>query len=380
MNIVIAPDSFKGSLSTTQVGEHITIGVRRVFPNAAFKLIPMADGGEGTVTAMIQNLGGHYETTTVTGPMGSPVEATFGILKNGNAVLEMAAASGLPLVPADQRDVLKATTYGTGELIKKALDKNCPHIYIGIGGSATNDGGVGMAVALGARFLDAHGKPVKPGGGSLRDIVDMDLSQMDSRLSQTEITVMCDVDNPLCGPTGASAVYGPQKGASPEDIKILDQGLAHLCDVMVKKGLPDLREMAGGGAAGGLGMGLTGFAGAILCSGIDAVLKAAEFEEKLEWADLILTGEGRIDEQSVYGKVPTGISRYAAPRHVPVIAVVGSIGRGAKAVYDYGIDTIESCVYAPGTLEDALSQAAQNLEDAAERVMRAVRVGMALCR
>lgn len=376
MNIIIAPDSFKGSLSTTQVADHIKAGVQRVFPNAGFQMIPMADGGEGTVDAMVSSLGGRFETVTVTGPMGTPVEARFGILNDGKAVLEMAAASGLPLVPADQKDICRATTYGTGEMLKKAMDMGCKKIYIGIGGSATNDGGIGMAQALGAHFLDKDGQEAAYGGGSLAGIETIDLSSMDARLKETEITVMCDVDNPLCGPKGASAVYGPQKGATPELVELLDSGLGHLADVMKASGLPDLRDMPGAGAAGGLGMGLAVFTGAVLRSGIEAVLEAAGFVQKLDWAHLVITGEGRIDEQSVFGKVPTGISKYASQHKVPVIAVVGCIGHGASAVYAHGINTIESCVYAPSTLEEALANAAANVEDAAERVMRAVEIGM----
>lgn len=376
MNIIIAPDSFKGSLSTTQVADHIKAGVLRVFPTARIQILPMADGGEGTVEAMVTSLSGHYEAVTVTGPMGTPVEARFGILEDGKAVLEMAAASGLPLVPADQKDICKATTYGTGELLKKAMDLGCKKIYIGIGGSATNDGGIGMAQALGAHFLDEKGQEVGFGGGALSDIRSINLSGMDSRLKETEITVMCDVDNPLCGPKGASAIYGPQKGATPELVALLDQGLAHLVEVMKEHGLPDLKDMPGSGAAGGLGMGLAAFTGATLRSGIEAVLDAANFTEKLSWAHLVITGEGRIDGQSIFGKVPTGISKYAVKYKVPVIAVVGCIGEGAKAVYEHGINTIESCVYAPSTLEEALAHAAENVENAAERVMRAVEIGM----
>lgn len=376
MNIIIAPDSFKGSLSTTEVASHIKAGVQRIFPTANFQMIPMADGGEGTVEAMVSSLGGHYETVTVTGPMGTPVNAVFGVLDNGKAVLEMAAASGLPLVPPDQKDICRATTYGTGEMLKKAMDMGCKRIYIGIGGSATNDGGIGMAQALGAHFLDEQGHEVGLGGGVLQDIQTIDLSGMDSRLKETEITVMCDVDNPLCGPKGASAIYGPQKGATPELVSFLDHGLSHLIDIMAESGLPNLKDMPGSGAAGGLGMGLAAFTGAALRSGIEAVLDAANFTERLNWAHLVITGEGRIDEQSVFGKVPTGISKYAVRYKVPVIAIVGCIGHGASAVYAHGINTIESCVYAPSTLEDALANAADNVEAAAERIMRAIEVGM----
>lgn len=378
MNIIIAPDSFKGSLSTLEVSKHIKSGVLRVFPNADFQSVPMADGGEGTVLALVHSLGGEIKSITVTGPMGTPVKASFGILTNNHAVLEMAAASGLPLVPKNERDLLKATTYGTGELIKSVLDLGCRHITIGIGGSATNDGGVGMAQALGARFLDPNGKDVGFGGGNLSLIQTIDLTQLDKRLKDTTITVMCDVDNPLCGPKGASAVYGPQKGATPELVRILDENLAHLAALLKKQHNLDLADIPGAGAAGGLGMGLAGFIGAELKSGILAILEASEFETKLAWADLVITGEGRIDEQSVYGKVPTGISSIAAKYEVPVIAIVGSIGTNGRAVYDYHISTIESAVSAPMPLEQALEHAGEYLEDAAERVMRGIQLGLSM--
>lgn len=380
MNILIASDSYKGSLSSIEAAKHIKAGVQRVFPDACFQIVPVADGGEGTVSALVSSLGGSYETVTVTGPMGSPTEARFGILNRGQAVLEMSAASGLTLVPADQRDICKATTFGTGQMIKRALDLGCRQIYIGIGGSATNDGGIGMAQALGAHFLDRHGNEVGLGGGVLQSICSMDLSQMDSRCKETKFTVMSDVDNPLCGPMGASAVYGPQKGGDLQQIQFLDQGLKHLADVMAASGLPDLRDMPGAGAAGGLGLGLAVLTGAVLCSGIEAVLEAAGFEQWLEWADLVITGEGRIDEQSAWGKVPTGVSKCASRYHVPVIAIAGCIGTGASVVYHHGISALESCVCTPCSLDEAISRAAANLEEAAERIMRAVSVGMSLDR
>lgn len=378
MNIIIAPDSFKGSLSSLEVSEHIKNGVMRVFPDAAFLLIPMADGGEGTVSALIHNMGCEVKNLTVTGPMGKPVKAFIGLLDHGHAVLEMASASGLPLVPENERDILRATTYGTGELIKAALDLGCRRITIGIGGSATNDGGVGMAQALGASFRDSDGREIGYGGGCLSGLCTIDLSRLDSRLKETAITVMSDVDNPLCGPRGASAVYGPQKGATPEIVEFLDKNLAHLADLLRKQYELDLADMPGAGAAGGLGMGLAGFIGAELKPGIQAVLDACEFESKLGWADLVITGEGRIDQQSVYGKVPTGISASARKYGVPVAAIVGSIGENARAVYDYNISAMESAVTSPMPLKQAIEHAGEYLEDAAERLMRGIRIGISM--
>jgi glycerate 2-kinase len=378
MNILIVSDSYKGSLSTTEVAEQISKGILKVIKDANLKCIPMADGGEGTVDVMVDYLGGHFEYCDVVGPMGDKVKAKYGILQDGKAVIEMAAASGLPLVNDKKRNIMKASTYGTGQLIKATLDEGCRQIYIGIGGSASNDGGIGMAQALGAHFLDDNGKEVGYGGGALKSIVDIDLSELDVRLKEIKLIVMSDVTNPLCGSTGAAAVYGPQKGATQEQIELLDEGLLNLANVIKKKLNLDVTQLEGGGAAGGLGMGLVAFTGANLKSGIEAMLHVAEFDEKLKWADLVITGEGRIDGQSINGKVPTGVAKRAATLGVPVIAIVGSIGTNAEAVYEHNIDAMESCVKAPCTLEEALKNAEENLVSATERIMRSVNVGIKL--
>lgn len=378
LNILIAADSFKGSLSTKEVAKLIGKGVHNVIADANLMYIPMADGGEGTVESMVDCLGGHFEYCSVIGPMNDLVQAKYGILEDGTAVIEMAEASGLTLVAAEKRNILVATTYGTGQLIKAALDKGCKQIYIGIGGSATNDGGIGMAQALGAHFLDQNGNEVGFGGEVLQSIVDIDLSEVDSRLKDTEIIVMSDVSNPLCGPTGASAIYGPQKGATPELIVQLDAGLMNLTKVFEDKFHKEVRNLEGAGAAGGLGMGLVAFIAAKLESGIEAMLKAANFREKLEWADLVITGEGRIDGQTLNGKVPIGIARVAAKKNVPVIAIVGSIGTGAEVVYEFHIESMESCVIAPCTLEFAMEHAEENLISATERIIRSIVLGMKL--
>lgn len=376
MNILIASDSYKGSLTTKEVARLIGDGIHKVLPETNLMYVPMADGGEGTVDAMIDCLGGHYEYCNVIGPMGETINAKYGILSDGKAIIEMATASGLPLVNEENRNILEATTYGTGQLIKAALDKGCRQIYIGIGGSATNDGGIGMAQALGAHFYDKDGQEVGYGGGVLASITDFNLNQMDLRLQETEIIVMSDVSNPLYGPTGAAAVYGPQKGATPEIVQLLDTGLRNLASVVNHKLNLDVSQMVGGGAAGGLGMGLVAFTGAKLTSGIKGMLKAANFEEKLHWADLVITGEGRIDGQSINGKVPAGIAEISAKYNVPVIAIVGSIGQGAEIVYEHHIESLESCVKAPCTVEEAIESAKENLILATERIMRSIALGM----
>lgn len=376
MNIIIASDSFKGSLTTNEVALHIKKGVKKVYPNAHFEIIPMADGGEGTVEAMIANLGGHIEYVDVCGPLQENVKAHIGLLDNGKAIIEMAAASGLPLVK--NKDIMSATTYGTGQLIKKALDMECKHIYIGIGGSATNDGGIGMAQALGVSFKNQQGNEIALGAKEIAEIAQIDTSQLDPRIHNVEITIMSDVNNPLCGKQGASAVFAPQKGASIEQISLLDKSLAHLADECVKAGFNDVRNMPGAGAAGGLGFALVTFLNANMHSGIEAVLEAANFYQKLDNADLVITGEGRIDEQSIMGKVPSGIAKYAAKKDVPVAAIVGCIGKNAHIVFQQGINAIESCVYAPTSLDEAIKNAAKNVEDAAERMMRMIAIGIAM--
>lgn len=376
MNILVACDSFKGSLSSIEVAENIKKGILSLLPDANVDMMSIADGGEGTMESLLLNNGGKIHIEKVKDPLFFDVDAEYGILSDGSAIIEMAKASGLPLVI--KKDIYKANTYGTGQLIKAALDHGCKTIYIGIGGSATNDGGMGMADALGIEFLNDEGIPLPPVARSLPQIRSINMDRLDPRIKDTEIIVMCDVDNPLCGPSGASAVYGPQKGASKAQIQYLDQGLENLANVVKETGLVDARDMPGAGAAGGLGFGLVTFLNARLERGIDVILKANAFEEKLDNYDLIITGEGRIDFQSIHGKVPTGISKLAKKHQKPVVAIVGSIGKNAKLVYDYGISTIESCVYAPCELEEALAHASENVENAANRLMRAILLGMSM--
>lgn len=379
MKIVIASDSYKGSLDSSQVNEAMRKGILRVFEDAEIICIPIADGGEGTVDAVMTCCGGSYCYETVTGPDGREVIARYGILPDKSAVIEMAAASGLPLVQDVTPDtVMNSTTYGTGQLIASALDKGCRKIYIGIGGSATNDGGIGMLQALGVSFLDADNREVGFGGKYLDKIARIDISNLDSRIRETELVVMSDVTNPLCGENGAAVVYGPQKGATEEEIAILDKGLAQFAELICQMNLPDIRNLPGAGAAGGLGGGLVSFLGAEIRPGIKAILEIADFEKSVQWADLILSGEGRIDGQSANGKVVSGIAEIAGKYNVPVIAICGSVEKDAREIFEKGISGMEAAVCRPVTLEKAMDEAEQNVIYAAERVMQMVKAGMAI--
>lgn len=371
MKIVIAPQGFKGNLTALEVARAIEAGVKRIVPDALTVLKPMADGGEGTVQALVDATGGEIITTEVTGPLGEPVNAHWGILNDRvTAVIEMAAASGLPLVPPEKRNPLMATTYGTGELILAALDKGCQKLIIGIGGSATNDGGAGMAQALGARFLDARGKELAPGGAALADLAHIDVTNLDPRLAGFEVTLACDVNNPLCGPRGASAIYGPQKGATPELVAQLDAALAHYADVVRKDLGADVQNVAGAGAAGGLGMGLMVFLKARLIPGIDVVIEATNLVADLAGADLVFTAEGRIDCQSAMGKVLTGVALKAKEFGSPVIALAGEVADDCRVVYEQGIDAVLSIAPGPISLDQSMAVADKLITDTAECAMR----------
>ncbi|HHY27521.1 MAG TPA: glycerate kinase [Desulfitobacterium dehalogenans] len=374
MHVLIAVDSFKGSLSSQKAGEAITLGIKRVFPEATTEIISMADGGEGTVEAIVHAGKGELLRTRVTSPLGEEAEAIMGRLPDGTIVLEMASASGLPMVPPDKRNPLVTTTRGTGDLIRAALDLKPREILIGIGGSATNDGGAGMAQALGARLLDREGQELSPGGGFLDQLDKIDISDLDPRLKETKITVMCDVDNPLCGPRGASVVYGPQKGATPDKVEILDQNLAHFARKIQEDLGLDLKDVPGAGAAGGLGMGLLAFTRAQLKTGVEAVLDTVNFDNKLQKADIVITGEGRIDGQSIYGKVPMGVAKRAIKYGKPTLAIVGSIGAGSEAFYEQGITSIITIVNGPMTLEESMERAFDLAVDAAERGFRILKL------
>ncbi|MGC3790813.1 glycerate kinase [Priestia aryabhattai] len=377
MKIVIAPDSFKESLTALHVCEAVEKGIKAHFPDVEISKVPMADGGEGTVQSLVDATGGQIIQAKVTGPLDKEVEAFYGILGDGNtAVIEMAAASGLHHVPVDKRNPLITTTRGTGELILKALDHKVKHIIIGIGGSATNDGGTGMAKALGAKLLDANGAEIKEGGGSLAQLASIDLTNLDSRLAEVKVEVACDVDNPLTGETGASAVFGPQKGATPDMVKQLDRNLAHYAAIVGKEMGIHIQSIPGAGAAGGLGGGLLAFLSVELKPGVDIVIKATQLESYIKNADLVITGEGRIDGQTIYGKTPIGVAKTAKKHSVPVIAIAGSIGAGSEAVYEHGISALFSVVPGAVSLQEALEKADENIERTAKNVASVIRLGI----
>jgi glycerate 2-kinase len=376
MKIVIAPDSFKESLSALEVANAVEKGFREVFPEAEYVKVPMADGGEGTVQSLVDATGGRIVETEVTGPLGERVSAFFGMLGDGKtAAIEMAAASGLHLVPRDKRNPLVTTTRGTGELILAALDEGARHIIIGIGGSATNDGGAGMVQALGGRLLDHRGQEIGPGGGSLSELADIDLSGLDARLKHVKIEVACDVDNPLTGPNGASAIFGPQKGALPEMVAVLDQNLQHYAAVIEQALGKQVKDIPGAGAAGGLGAGLLAFLNADLKRGVDIVLETVKFSEQIQGAALVITGEGRIDGQTIFGKTPVGVAKAAKRYHIPVIALAGSVSDDSDVVLNYGIDALYSIVPGIISLEKAIESAEYYITKAARNIAAACKIG-----
>jgi len=372
MRIVIAPDSFKESLSAVAASAAMADGVLRAAPDAEILQIPMADGGEGTVDAMVAAAGGIKRRLRVRGPMGQPVDAEYGLLGDETtAVIEMAAASGLALVPAGQRDPRRATSYGTGQLIAEAIHHGCRRVIIGIGGSATNDGGAGMAQALGYSLRDSHGNELAFGGAALRDLQVIDDSGAHPNLSYCEFLVACDVDNPLCGPRGASHVYGPQKGATPEVVEELDAALQHLGEKLKEHFNLSVLDLPGAGAAGGLGAGLAAFTAAKLQPGFDIVAETVRLREQLRGADLVLTGEGKLDDQSSYGKTPVGVARMAKGLGIPCIALAGALRPGYQAAYKEGLTAAFSlCAYPMGQ-EHAMLHAHELLLDCAENTMRA---------
>lgn len=379
MKIVIAPDSYKESLSALAVATAIEAGFREIFPTAEFVKIPVADGGEGTVDAMVAATQGQIIRLTVTGPLGQPVDAFYGLSGDaGTAFIEMAAASGLELVPATQRNPLITTSFGTGELIKNALDRGVGRIIIGIGGSATNDGGAGMVQALGARLLDAQERQIGFGGGALPALARIDVAQLDARLAQCRIEVACDVTNTLIGEKGASAIFGPQKGATPERVAQLDRALAHFAQIIQRDLDRDVLDIAGGGAAGGMGAALHAFCQAELRRGIEIVTEALGLAEQVEDADLVITGEGRIDSQSINGKVPIGVAQVAKRFDKPVIGIAGSLTADVGVVHEHGLDAVYSVLFSVGTLEDALANAAQNVRLTARNVAATLRIGQQL--
>lgn len=371
MKIVIAPDSYKSSLSAFEVGKAIVKGIELVDPDIDTVLVPMADGGEGTVQSLVDASGGKIVKINVHDPLSREIKSFYGIMGDQKtAVIEMAAASGLPLLKKNEKNPLKTTSIGTGELIKDALEKGCTKIILGLGGSATNDGGIGMAQALGVRFLNEKGKEIGSGGEVLSKIHSIDNSVVDPRIKKTSFIAACDVDNPLCGERGASRVYGKQKGASESDMDILDNGLAHFAQVVERKLGLDLKDSPGAGAAGGLGYGVMVFLNARLERGIDIVCKATQLEEKMRGADLVITGEGQIDSQTEYGKTPFGVAQIANQKNIPVVALAGSLGHDYSKLYDKGFAAILSIIDEPMELEEAIEKTEELLVNATEAVVR----------
>ena len=378
MKIVIAPDSYKGSIYASDAARAMEDGVRRVLPDAEVVLVPVADGGDGTLETLVETSGGRIITSDVTGPLGESVSAQWGAMGDGvTAVAEMARTSGLALVRLEDRDPLNATTYGLGEVILEALESGYRRFILGIGGSATNDAGAGMAQALGVRLLDAGGAELQPGGAALASLARIDTSGLDPRAVEADFDVACDVNNPLTGPEGASAVYGPQKGATPEIVEQLDAALANFANVVKRDLGADVNGVPGSGAAGGLGGGIMAFLGGRLRPGVDIVLDTVDLESRLDGADLIITGEGCMDFQTVYNKAPIGVARLAGERNIPVIGVSGSLGDGFTDVHEHGIAAAVAITHAPMTLDEATDRVAELIASATEQALRLVQVGSA---
>jgi glycerate kinase len=374
VRIVVAPDSYKGSVSALGVAQAMERGILKIFPHAEVRKVPIADGGEGTVEALVAATGGQLRQSEVGDPLGRRIMAQWGILGDGaTAVVEMSAASGLPLLQGEERDPRVATTVGTGELIRAVLDAGLRRIIVGIGGSATNDGGAGMARALGVRLVDVSGRELAEGGAALARLASVHLEGLDRRLRETEITVACDVDNPLCGARGASAVFGPQKGANPAMIAELDAALRHYALIAQNATGRAVAESPGAGAAGGLGAGLLLFTSAALKPGVEIVLEAVKFSELVEGAAFVLTGEGRTDFQTAFGKAPVGVAKAAKISRVPVFCLSGSLGEGADETLSQGVDAVLSICDRPMELKECMSRGAELIEAATARLCRVLR-------
>ncbi|MEY8709939.1 glycerate kinase [Mangrovibacter phragmitis] len=379
MKIVIAPDSFKESLSAQEVAGHIRSGFQEIYPDAEYVCVPVADGGEGTVDAMVAATQGRIIEVSVSGPLGERCDGFYGISGDGNvAFIEMAAASGLELLAPEQRNPLLTTSWGTGELIRHALDKDVKHIIIGLGGSATNDGGAGMIQALGALLLDSQGQPLPAGGAALQKLARIDISGLDPRLAQCQIDAACDVTNPLTGPQGASAVFGPQKGACADMVEQLDKALEHYAGIIAQTLDKNVLNLPGAGAAGGMGAALYAFCNASLRPGIEIVTEALSLADIIKDADLVITGEGRIDSQSIHGKVPVGVASIAVRFGKPVIGIGGSLSRDVSVVYQHGLNAVFSVLSRVCPLEEALNDAGENLEHTARNIAAILQVGQNL--
>jgi len=380
MKILLAPDSFKGTLSSIEVINILEKVAKKHFEDVEIIKVPIADGGEGTVDSLIAAIGGEYREVEVSGPLrGQKVRAKYGIINGHTAVIEMAQASGLLHINPEQRNPLLTTSFGTGELIKAALDEGIRDFIIGIGGSATNDGGIGAAQALGVKFLDSNGENVGLGGRELLKIKKIDLTEMDRRIKDSKISVICDVTNPLTGPNGATAIYGPQKGVKTlETFEILEKGMKNYEKLIMGTTGMDMSTIPGSGAAGGLGATMVAIFGAVLKPGIETMLDFVNFDNLIKDVDLVITGEGKIDGQTVFGKVPVGIAERCKKKNVSVVAISGGMGKDAGEVYKFGIDSIMPTINSDMCLEEALARAEELLEDAADRMFRFIKVGMSL--
>lgn len=378
MKFLFASDSFKGTLSSRRTAELLTRAAQEIFPGCECRCLEVADGGEGTTEAVLSAAGGRRMEAVVCGPLWERRKACYAALDGRRAVMEMAAASGLPLVPAELRDPRNTTSYGTGELIRDALDKGFRDLSIAIGGSATNDGGIGCMRALGVRFLDGDGNELSGCGGDLIKIRSIDRSGLDPRLRDTHVTVMCDVTNPLCGGNGATRTFGKQKGGTPEILDELEAGMENYRELLRREFGIDMDEEPGAGAAGGLGAALLSFLRAELRSGIETVLDLIEFDKKLEGVSLVVTGEGRADWQSAFGKVMQGVGRRCLRQGVPAVAIVGSMGDGAEQIFDYGIESMITTVNGVMPLEEALERAEELYLGAARRLFRMLRAARSL--
>lgn len=379
MKILVAPQEFKGSISALSASEAAKNGILRVFPEAEVVLCPVADGGDGTLETLVEVSGGEVRTCSVQNPIGETIQAQWGAMGDGvTAVIEMARTSGLALLSLDERDPLNASTYGLGQAISEALNEGFRKFIVGIGGSATNDAGAGMAQALGANLLDDRGKTISFGGAALSSLQTVDISNMDSRIKESKFLVACDVSNPLTGEEGASAVYGPQKGATPEMVQRLDDALSNFATVIKRDLKKDVSEMSGAGAAGGLGAGMMAFMGAELKAGVDIVLDTVNLRDKLSSVDLVITGEGGMDFQTIYNKAPIGVARIASEHNIPTIAIAGLLGSNFKIVHEHGIRAATSIVNGPITLEEASDRAFELISDSVEESLRFISVGMDL--
>ena len=376
MRVTIAMDSFKGSLSSRQCGDAVSEGIRRVFPDAVINVVTLADGGEGTAETLTEALGGEPVRVCVTGPLGTRLSASYGIVRDkGLALIDAASAAGLTLISPEDRNPMDTTTYGIGEMILDAIGRGCRDFIVGLGGSSTNDGGAGMLSALGYAFLDGDGRPVHPGAYGLRFIDRVDASAADPVLKECRFRIACDVKNPLCGENGSSAVYSPQKGARPDDIPLMDSSLAHYAE-KIKDVFPDADpEKEGAGAAGGLGFAFQSVLGAETVPGVELVLEISEAEKLFKNSDIVITGEGRLDFQSAFGKAPVGVGKAAGRCGVPVISLSGCVGPGAGECNSRGIDAFFPVLKGPCTVEEAMDPvlAYENTADAAEQVFRLIR-------